>query len=250
MKLGKAIELRPTHFDRSRNRVYLVGVELEGGWEKMLKGCEIHRDTSVRFSPTPNLNYVGEIESKPLELSEMPKWVKQYYPHHINDSCGMHIHLSFRTALTYSRLMAPSYPATIVKYMHEWAKREGLPPSHSLWSRLRGESEYCQHTYWAEDQVFQAGKEYDRKRKGHRYTVINYCFTRHSTLECRLLPMMANAEQAIRALQEVIRITNAYLVATAKRDTKSTGTAELDTSETREVHQVEIPTRVERRVYS
>ena len=44
MKLGKAVELKPTHFDRSRNRVYLVGIELEGGWEKLPNGKRARRD--------------------------------------------------------------------------------------------------------------------------------------------------------------------------------------------------------------
>ena len=246
MKLPKGIELKDSHLATARQRVHLVGIELEGGWEKLPKGAEVVRDTSVRFPIA--IAHVGEMVSRPLELAEYPKWLKQFYPHHVNETCGMHVHMSFQTALTYSRLMNPKYPATIVRYIRAWAEREGFNMDHPIWPRLDNKSEYCQHVYQAEDQVFITRKEYDHHARGHRYTVVGYPFGRHTTVEVRLLPMMADAAQAQRAIEEVLKITNAYLVATAKREEKLKGTVELDTSETTEIHEVHITPRTERRV--
>lgn len=246
MKLGKGIELKDTHLNTARNRIALVGIELEGGWERLPKGAEVTRDTSVQF-PIP-IPHVGEIVSRPLELAEYPKWLKQFYPHHVNDRCGMHVHMSFKTALTYSRLMDAKYPATIVRYIRRWAEAEGLGMDHPIWPRLDGKSEYCQHVYQAEDQVFSTRKEYDHHARGHRYTVVGYPWGRHQTVEARLLPMMADAAQAEQAIKEVLRITNAYLVATAKKDEKIRGVVDLDPSETTEVHEINLTPRTERRV--
>lgn len=250
MKLGKGIELKDSHLSTARNRIALVGIELEGGWEKLPKGAEVTRDSSVRF-PIP-IAHVGEIVSRPLELTEYAKWMKTFYPHHVNETCGMHVHMSFKTALTYSRLMNAKYPATVVRYVRKWAEDEGLGMDHPIWARLDPTSpiasEYCQHIYQAEDQVFVQRKEYEHHARGHRYTVVGYPYGRHTTVEVRLLPMMATSDLAVRAIAHVLKITNAYLVATARREEKIKGVIELDPSETTEIHEVNLTPRTERRV--
>jgi hypothetical protein len=225
-------EIKPVNIDKvlgkTRNRVRRIGIELEGGWTKLPPGTKLTHDGSVVFQPDelvppiggPVIKMGGELPSPPLEMEMWMAWMKQFYPHKVNATCGMHVHLSFRTALTYQRLMTASYPATLIAYVTAWAKDEKLDKTHPLWPRLRGESEYCQHIFSADDQVRSTGKDHDRHRRGHRYSVVNYCYGRHSTLECRLLPMMTTVEQSISAIQNVIDITNAYLVTMAAREEK------------------------------
>lgn len=155
---------------------------------------------------------VGEIPSPVMPPSELGVWMRRYYPQVVNESCGLHVHMSFEKALLYQRLMVPAYQATILDYVTRWAKQEKLPSSHPLWSRLRGESIYCQHKFWPDHQVTTRGKDHDQRREGHRYTVINFCYQTNGTVECRLLPMMDTAEQGIRAVQLILDITNAFLM--------------------------------------
>lgn len=220
-----------THYrNTARNRVLTIGIELEGGWNELPKGCTLPiRDTSVHVIA----NYVGEYPSPVLNFDPESKnywkrWLTKMYPQHLNESCGMHVHMSFRTALTYQRLMSPKYPATIVAYVKQWALNEPtINADHCIWGRLAGNSAYCQHVFHADEQVKSPGKDFDQRRVGHRYTVINYCW-RNSTLECRLLPMMPNVEVAAKAIQEIVDITNGYLIATRAREKTMSAGLEYD----------------------
>jgi hypothetical protein len=215
-KLTTPINLDKTLKGKIRQRVYRVGVELEGGWDSLPKGTRVVRDGSIHFDLPPL--HVGELPSPPYDLETLKLWLRQHYPPHVNITCGMHVHLSFKTAFIYQRLMSPAYPSTILAYMTRWATDEKLGSLHPLWERLRGNSIYCQHQFFADEQVRRPEKDYDRSREGHRYTVVNYPYSRTSTLECRLLPMMDTPELAIRAIEEIVKITNAFLVASAKRE--------------------------------
>src|SRR3990167_1610829 len=132
-----------THYrDVARNRVMTVGVELEGGWDILPKGCSPPiRDGSVHVEGV----YIGEYPSPVLNFDPenklyWKKWVTKMYPQHLNQTCGMHVHMSFRTALTYQRLMSPTYPATIVAYVKKWALSksifESITADHCIWERL------------------------------------------------------------------------------------------------------------------
>lgn len=219
---GEALTLDPSLKEKRKNRIYRIGIELEGGWNEVPKGSRVIRDGSVDLRSLALPRYteiaIGELPSPPQSITTWQAWVATNYPVYLNETCGMHVHMSFNNAFTYQRLMDDRYPATILKYMEEWAKREGLPADNPLWPRLKGESRYCQHVFDPDGQVGNTGKDYDQTRSGHRYTVINYCWQRYSTLECRLLPMMPSAPIAISAIKELLDITNLFLVATAKRE--------------------------------
>lgn len=247
MGIGKDLG-PPIDIDRFKgkapNKIYRIGIELEGGWVKLPPGVtRLQHDGSVQidraigdpaFQP-------GELAIGPITMEEWPKWLKVNYPQKVNHTCGMHVHLSPRTSLAYSRLMDPSYPGTVVAYVSTWAKREGLAKDHPIWPRLRGKSIFCQHLYMADDQIRNTGKDHNRERPGHRYTVINYCHGRYGTVECRLLPMMQDAEQAQRLIQEYIDITNAFLRATRKKEPRLHVQAEVDGESMNGSLVVEIP---------
>lgn len=214
-----------------KSRIHRIGVELEGGWTKLPKGTTVVRDGSVDLSVELNAQQdariiaVGELPSPPLSLLEKDdtywiQWLHKHYPQVHNGTCGMHVHMSFNTALTYMRLMTPSYPATVVSYMLDWAKRTGLGKNHPIWSRLRGKSIYCQHVFDPEGQIKNNNKDHDQRRAGHRYTAINYCFSRTGTMECRLLPMMETSTMAQDVIAELLDVTNGYLLATNKKEPK------------------------------
>jgi hypothetical protein len=245
---------------KCRNRINMVGIELEGGWDstRPLVNQQIIRDGSVKFDPPqdvikainaypptdkqiklveewkakPRPQYIGELPSPPIKPDIVEKWVKVHFPNFVNKTCGLHIHMSFHHAFHYMVLMTSEYQERIVEYLRLWASKEDLPRTHPLWERLEGKSEYCQLLYIADAQSRLERKAYDRNVPVHRYTAINYSHATHGTVECRLLPMFDSAEQSIRALKEVMAITNAFLVSTARREEKHEVLVKFDGDET------------------
>ena len=239
---AKPLDIDRLLVGKLRDRIYRVGIELEGGWKRTPEGVVIAHDGSVKGldsevipgePPNPPKEvhyYAGEIQSEPLEVGRVAKWVKQFYPHRVNDTCGLHVHMSFKSAFHYQLLMVPEFQATILLYLQKWAEVEGFPQSHYIWNRLAGRNVQCQavtvRDFYPDLQARASKKQYEAHQPrheyspGHRYTVINYCYGQHTTLECRVLPMMEKPAQAIAAVQRVLSITNASLVALAERQEK------------------------------
>ena len=268
---------------KARNQIHRVGVELEGGWVKLPPGVSLTHDGSVSIKqpedptferkyrqwqetanranqegrlntvppPTHRIKlHVGELPSTPMEVEKVAAWMKEFYPDKVNETCGLHVHVSFKSVLQYQRLMTPSYPATIVEYFTQWARAEGLSDKHPLWERLTGNNRFCKHEFHAQEQVV-SRKDHNQTRPGHRYTVINYCYSVYGgTLECRLLPMMDTSDQGIRAVQHVLAITNAFLMAYREREEKAKAKVESMDIVREHVQDTIYPERREsRRVY-
>jgi hypothetical protein len=282
MKLDKVKPINIDEFlarDRLRNRIYQVGVELEGGWTKLAPEVRLVHDGSVRVSAFPaekeaELNRLGgfvrsytataeqqerfqklyteqQAVLTKLRVGELPspilsvkssdpmfwkEWVRKFYPSHVNETCGLHVHMSFQRALTYQRCMDPTYSKTILEYVSRWARKRDLPADHPIWPRLEGKCEYCQHTFHAEAQAKEAVKRNtaaDHHRPGNRYSVVNYCWEQHHTFEVRLLPMFDSSERATDAIQEILNITNAYLLATRKKEDKIVSSVIIEPGEAR-----------------
>lgn len=213
-----------------RNRVYRIGVELEGGWKRLPPKVQLVRDGSVMF---PNISqtdaygktifHVGELPS-PILLPKgksgqltLETWLNANYPSHVNETCGMHCHMSFMNAFQYQQLMSDeSVMWTVVEYIKRWAdaqvERKNIPHDHCIFERLAGRSEFCQLVWHPDDQAQKVRKDYDHHGHGHRYTVLNYAFSKTGTIECRLLPMMPNAAIALDAIERVMQIMSALLV--------------------------------------
>ena len=174
----------------AKNRVKLVGVELEGGWTKWPEGENwsqyFHHDASVKMPEIPEVASgqarTGEIVSPPIEPAAIGKWVQKWYPQHLNHTCGLHIHMSFFFLRHYRRLMVIDYQDTMMEYLKRWASAEGNFPTdvvctsclgtpanmascltclgkgrigkeHHIWRRLRGEEKNCQLKFWPDAQV-------------------------------------------------------------------------------------------------
>ncbi len=199
---------------------------------------EIKRYTTLQRILT-NLvpQYVGEIPSPPLVVKAedgetfWETWIRKFYPPVSNHTCGLHVHMSFTKALYYSRLMKPEYPLTMFEFLRRWAVREGtFLPTDPIWARFSGKNEYCTDNFWPDHQARTRTKDHDRQREGNRYTGVNYPFAVHSTIECRMLPMFPTVEQAIRAIREVLNITNVFLATDRESEPAHVAEVPLDSS--------------------
>jgi hypothetical protein len=237
---------------KARNRVRLVGVELEGGWIQLPSGSSgIIRDGSVSIpAPTPpediirrynssvpsesrrgTLEYaawsaanprpehIGELPSQPMPVKDLDAWVTKFYPSHVNETCGLHIHMSFNTLLTYQRLMTPAFEPEVISLLRKWAQATALPPEHPLFTRLAGKSRYCRLGNTLIDaQARLDKKNFDHHARVNRYTAVNYAHATHGTIEIRVLPMFDTADLACEALHRVIDITNAFVLTQIYRE--------------------------------
>lgn len=222
-----------------RNRVYRVGVELEGGWTKLPKGIKkLEHDGSVVFPASEMIDNIagiykfqkGELPSPALiptgvgsdNKLTLERWMRSHYADKINSTCGMHCHMSFANAFQYQSLMREEFLWTMVTYLKQWADqaviRGVLPKDHWFFDRLAGKSEYCQLQFFADGQAQRTRKDHDHHGKDHRYTAIHYAFSRLGTIEVRLLPMMPNVDLAIELIRETMAITSAFLVTVAKQE--------------------------------
>lgn len=227
MAAKKQIVIEPLNIDRyfgGKNRVALVGVELEGGWTTLPtipKRYKFQGDGSVFGTGTiiqkhklyAQMTQKGELPVGPMQLAAVPKVITKFHPQLVDHTCGMHIHQSFASMNQYMLLSdSPVYQETLLHYLLLWAKKEGFPDNHHIWKRLKGENEYCQKKFWPYSQMTKTNKDYSHSGD-HRYTAVSYQWERYRTIEVRVLPMMETAEQAIRAINEVCHITSAYLAA-------------------------------------
>lgn len=212
-----------------RNRVAKLGVELEGGWKRRVTGVSIEEDMSVfkhvrddaACGRMGRLNYpgivFGEIPVGPIQPAYLKKAFTKYYPDLIDATCGLHVHMSFDRTYHYTVLAdSPTYQETVCEYLKRWAVAEGLPPEHCIWGRLQGNSDYAQKKFWPQAQMGTVRKDHDKVRYGHRYTAIHYGYGRYRTVECRLLPMFTDQAVGVRAVKQLIAITNAYLLASRR----------------------------------
>lgn len=215
--------------DRKKNFIWRVGLELEGGWLKVPDGVDLAHDGSVmglKLKPEEESSPLaasmrirpGELPSSPMEVRQIESWMRESYPSHVNETCGLHVHMSFKSTLHYMWLMVPEFQETIRAYVKKWAVAENLDEKHPLWKRLLGGNSYCTDGFYPDLQASQARKSFNHDGPGSRYTMINYCHALHGTMECRLLPMFEDVEQGIRAVKNVLDVTNACVVIAAKKN--------------------------------
>lgn len=244
------------------NRVAKVGIELEGGWDAPPPcGARIIRDGSVVFGGNPHRSLdsgnlqpedieivngslriradrqagrprprhnIGEVVSEPLELPPsvaVEEWIRGSYPQHVNDTCGLHVHMSFYHKLNYSRLMTPEFTPYIVEAISRWGVERGIPKTHMLWNRLNPQHpwslQHCAHVFLGDRQAVIDRKDFQSRGKPHsRYTFINYCEAQHHTVECRGLPMFGtpgelvmpgDIDTAVSSVMAVVDATNRFL---------------------------------------
>ena len=188
----------PTPHPLRRRRIKAVGVELEGGWDR-LPPAEMHRDGSV----TVDAPIVGEISSPPIpDFSAVEEWVRANYPHRVNSSCGLHVHVS-TNELNYGRLMEPEFAQFFEGRMAEFLSQglaDNRPGFDLLRQRFQGLNRYCQKKFIPEQQLFMTDR-YGDVNTHPRYAQLNFCYIRHGTLECRLFPCFPNVDDGVAAVK-------------------------------------------------
>jgi hypothetical protein len=218
------------HLGKVKNRVALVGVELEGGWVTLPSGvAQLEHDGSVFNGRMPaGVKYIGELPIGPALPAGIGELIRINHPQKVNQTCGMHVHMSFETLWYYQLLMVPEYQETMLHYLTLWAQEKKFKDTHHIWGRLRGESVFCQKKFWPDAQASTKRKGHDQHAHGHRYTHVHYCGRQNTpTIEIRTLPMMDTIRVATSAVQRVIDITNACIFVLGPKDKRDANSSRI-----------------------
>ena len=191
-----------------------IGIELEGYWHK--KPNSAKADGSVHAScPGDTCQHVinggseysgyrGELASRPILIRSLDKWIDTNYPDHVDSSCGLHVHMSLTNQGDYARLTYPDFWDYFLDSWEQWGEDNDIT-NKNFWSRLAGNNAYCYRD-------FNPGSQWRLTYKdSSRYKHLNFCFTLHKTVECRLLPMFKRKDIAKNAIWHLISIVNAFL---------------------------------------
>lgn len=208
----KTKHLKPAYTMKHSNLKYInrIGIELEGGWDKTPVG--LFPDHSVKVKAP----VVGEIASQPGTLEELEDWIHKNYPKYIDNSCGVHIHVSFKDKVNnFLVLMEPKFYDYFKPFMESWAKNEKLPADHAFWTRFKGLNKFCKDEFKPEAQILINNKGTDV-----RYTQLNYCFAMHGTIENRLFPAFKEPETIVSAMNATVLCYESYLEKNAETLTK------------------------------
>ena len=197
------------------NRIHAYGIELEGAWDDEPMGA-VHDGSLEGMS---DCDYVGELPSPILySLDQVAIWVRENFYVKCNETCGMHVHMSFKNLADYALLMDDvAVQEYILDGLGEWASGNShISSQHPIYSRLAGDNEMCELNFIPEIQA-------ESDCKGHeRYNVLNFCYTLHSTLEIRVLPAFDDPYDAIDAIQCLSGLINSWLKMKRPRKLKKT----------------------------
>lgn len=190
-----------------------IGIELEGAWNCNNQPPELKEDGSVTVSGettcelddcdncSGDILFDGEVCSDFDSLDQAGYWIMNNYPNDVNDTCGLHVHLS-TSKVNYSRLMDQNFASQVLSSFEKWGRRLNIQ-NESFWDRLENGRSYCEKVFCPDLQI---------RGSGGRYTQFNYqAYSKHGTLEFRLLPMFQNENIAIKAVNHYIKTVQRYL---------------------------------------
>jgi hypothetical protein len=206
--------------------VKLIGIELEGAFDHFdSQDTSFHHDGSVEIDGSQDcycdcnedgtcaccehecehgsdFQYVGELVSNPLTFDRVHEWLNRNYPLDFNNSCGMHIHLSFKNNLEYAKFCTPKFFHFFKDQIREWAENNGVK-STQFFKRLDNGNTFTKDLFDCKNQLHSLGD---------RYCILNYCWRKHKTIEIRLSHVWQNKNFAYMYIEKLVDIFNTWLL--------------------------------------
>lgn len=190
-----------------------IGVELEGGWDERptFYIMRNHLDSSVvgeahDGSVRVNASWVGEVRVGPLEFKNLTEWqrvLKCMWPQHTNYSCGMHVHLSFKSIRHYDLLANSQVLWPMLRERLEVFQQKNFKFANSrLAKRLKGDNQYCRTNRLGPETAWK-----QLRGDEDRYKAVNWCaFPQHGTLEIRVLPQISSPAKGLAMIMTVTNV--------------------------------------------
>jgi hypothetical protein len=140
------------------------------------------------------------------DLEDLKRWIIKYYPVAINETCGFHVHTSFKSTKHYNNLMEEEFYKFFLEKMKNFANTiEYSKDKERLIYRLSGWNRFARKAFIPDYQCKEMKGDY------FRYTQLNFSYRVHNTIECRLFPMFTRVETALAAVEKLIETYNDYL---------------------------------------
>lgn len=223
-------------------KIVKIGIEMEGGWEELpdqeyelgrAHRFSFHDDRSVSTDyggdECGDCSYCvdgegdhcynndglsGELVSEPMDAHEVnwEEWVKRFYPHDVNSTCGGHFHVSFDNKQAYEILCTEVFFNYFLTELRAWGKRANIR-NQNFWDRLDGENSMCTTNFRGHRQLYIKGDNYP----DCRYSALNFQYHKHGTMEIRILPMFLQPNVYIKAVKVSMGIIQKYLDSVANR---------------------------------
>ncbi len=211
-----------------------AGVEFEGGFcdpvgdvARRYRGAQGKHDASVHCgndSRRPGVirniyDQEGEVITPPIgSLEELHRATDLLFPDAMNQSAGMHVHVSFLDDEHYRRLTSRAFWKYFLDQWEAWGNAEanksrmlGGPTGEraTFLARWKGTTHYCQRNGKRDE----GDNTYNMANGGggDRYRQLNYCKTEHNTIECRMLPMFKDITLAKDAMTKLLSIYQDFL---------------------------------------
>lgn len=187
-----------------------IGIEIEGWWRDLRAAQAVAREHDASGTSDGSLAYIDELSAwefrtRPGSLGEAVNQLVALYPDVTHPSAGMHVHVSFRDVQDLAVLASRRFLEYHAARWESWGNRMGVHRDSNFWTRLRGDNEdYC------------ALNDPERLEStpfsGTRYVQLNFTsFTRHRTLENRMLPLFRDLRVAVSAVEELVAIYEDFL---------------------------------------
>lgn len=189
-----------------------------GDYDENCNGCHVCRGETC-LEPeddTSELEFVGEARPRvPLAKVEVLDWVDMAYPSKYNETCGLHIHVSFDQPWEYVALQTQEFYESFLAWAFEHARRQGDLTTQA--PRLRGENRYCRRWNKRADLLGQVDGQgyYDE-----RYRHVNFCWAKHGTLEFRLWGM-TTPPKARALVKGTLEFVERWLLEHAREDAEN-----------------------------
>ena len=187
-----------------------IGIEIEGWWRDLNAAKAVAREHDASGTSDGSLAShdemaAWEFRTRPGSLGEAVNQLVALYPDATHSSAGMHVHVSFQDPCDLSVLASGRFLSYHRARWESWGTRMGVHRDSNFWERLNGDNtDYCALN--REDVLHR------NPFGGSRYVQLNFSsFTRHRTLENRMLPLFRDMRLGIAAVEELVSIYEDFL---------------------------------------
>lgn len=194
--------------------INMIGAEIEAAyttedfrglrdWAYLNGMVELHDDGSINVE---DMSYQKEAVTQPTaNMAVFEKVIKDLYTFNpeVNDSCGLHFHISLKKESDYMRLLNYKFYKFFERQIAALAKRE-------LTKRLDGSysEKYHSEKGFNTDTMLQYQ---DSSKSSYRYRAVNYCYNLHGTVEFRVFNACKTAQEVLFYANFLIDCVEFYL---------------------------------------
>jgi hypothetical protein len=177
-----------------------------------------HTDGSVGFR-TAELRELHNVEISDLvvegelaspifyNIKDMVKWIERFHPKG-NDSCGLHIHIKPESGDYQNAVMNyGKFKDDYMNFLNHLGEKRNIPKDSRYYQRING-IRWCKNSLTLGDVKHQLiGSRYE-----NRYRHINFCWSKHKTIEFRSFPIFKSKTLQKSVCRDIINYLETWFL--------------------------------------